>query len=205
MLDRLKKYLVFLFAIFVLSLTGCGGSFASVQPPKGEYPTASPYSDTEMYQTKSVQVGTFYNEVSFEALVDNSSKNCFRKYMSDVSDYPVGLKGTISFTLGSKTYTAEGEIIYNEDGLVSVRVLDASTYINYVTSIKFTATTERIENSVLVPKQCVSVLDSDGNALVYTVDGDGILHDVEIVIGKSNNDFYQVLEGLNGGEKVVVK
>ncbi|MBR2861045.1 MAG: efflux transporter periplasmic adaptor subunit, partial [Clostridia bacterium] len=61
------------------------------------------------------------------------------------------------------------------------------------------------ENTLMIKKSAVILLDNSGNALVHKVNKDGTLQEVQIKVGLNNAEYYQILSGISDGEKVVVR
>ncbi len=59
------------------------------------------------------------------------------------------------------------------------------------------------EGGVTVPQR--SVREFQGRQLVYTVDGSGKVSEVQVRIGPAHGDKFLVLEGLKGGEQIVLE
>lgn len=60
-----------------------------------------------------------------------------------------------------------------------------------------------VEGGVIVPQR--SVREFQGRQLVYTVDESGKVSEVAVTLGAPHNDHFLVLEGLKGGEQVVLE
>jgi len=62
---------------------------------------------------------------------------------------------------------------------------------------------DEVKNALLVP--FAAVLEKDSKYYVFVVDSKDIIEEREIKVDRTNYDFYEVLENLNEGEKVITK
>ncbi|MDD3839818.1 MAG: efflux RND transporter periplasmic adaptor subunit [Clostridia bacterium] len=116
-------------------------------------------------------------DVVIEALDDSS--------VSGVIDY-------ISPTLDIKTQSYPACIkIDNPDGIIKSGMFAK-------TSIKV----DEKKDCIAVPKK--SILDQAGNSFVFIIDGDRAKK-VQVEIGIQDQEYVEILSGLNGGEKVITK
>lgn len=72
--------------------------------------------------------------------------------------------------------------------------------------VKATIVTEEAENAVTVPPAAVTLDEPDGDTgKVVVVDETSVAHEVEVKVGVKGDDAWQIVEGLDGGESVVVE
>lgn len=189
-----------LITIFVLC--GCSGNFKVIEPPLNEFPSPNKYELDEVILGDFTVEKTFRGNFKYNGLYTSSTTLV-------ESGFSAGEKGYV-------TYIYEGKTIKLEATLIEAPEISKSTFIakhetlhsgelKYNWPGEFSIVTFQQDNCILVPKDAVRLFDDNGNAIVYLINENEILTEKQIKVGPSNNKYYQVVEGLTPGEKVVVK
>ncbi|MEP4892042.1 MAG: efflux RND transporter periplasmic adaptor subunit [Aliiglaciecola sp.] len=110
--------------------------------------------------------------------LDNTTINAFVERISPVIDAKTG---TFKVTLR----------VPNEDNQLKAGMF-SQVSLNYDTH----------QNATLLPRKALLAIDDKTN--VFVVDADGIANKIAIKVGYQEGNFIEVVEGLTGGEKVVV-
>ncbi len=197
-----KSYLLIFILTFIFVFSGCtSGKFEEVPPPVKEFATPVPYEETEIIS------GFFKIEKSFYG---NKVGNSLR-VTSDaqtIKDFKIGDIGIISYVFEGSTYMFEGVMtscpLEGSGDFIATHDSDASK-IPETFPGRFSVVTYEKEDCTLIAKNAVLLLDDSGNACVLQIDEKGILQEKRIVVGYCNDTHYQVVSGINVGEKVVLR
>lgn len=99
--------------------------------------------------------------------------------------------------------TEVGSMVDQSTGLFKVKAsLEEADALATGTVVKLYVTSEKAENVMTVPVDCVSY--SNGQAYVYTYDPAGIVHKINIEEGLISSDVLEVESGLNYDDQVVI-
>ncbi len=196
-----KNILFILMLVFLLCFSGCtSGNFDVIPPPVKEFATPVPYEEAEV----------FYGDFSIEKSFRGNKKGNLLSVTSDaqtIKGFSLGEAGKVSYVYRGMTYELDAKIIScptEGSGNFIAEYDDSLNFIPEEFPGKFSVITYKKENSLLVAKKAVLLLDENGNALVLQQDKHGILSEKKVVVGYSNENYYQIIDGINAGEKVVL-
>jgi hypothetical protein len=189
--------------MLVFNLCGCtGGEFDAVLPPINEFPTPAGYETTE------VIIGNFVVEKSIRGNKQNNGLQA-RIDPANVKDFHLNEKGYVVYDINGKIYKLDATITVFPNGISN----EFRATHDYVSSDiipsnwpgKFNVVVFEQNDCKLLSKKAVSMFDDAGTAIVYVVDENGLLKEKSIKVGLSNDTYYQILEGVSVGEKVVIR
>ncbi|MBE7091703.1 MAG: hypothetical protein E7365_00775 [Clostridiales bacterium] len=195
------KQMFLLFYIFILFvLCGCSNNFEPIAPPVNEFPTYSEYKTTEVF------IGDLKIEKSFRGNYKNDGLYTTSGTLKEQGFF-IGEKGYVSYEYNNEIITLEATLVENQSdiaGSIYAQHKNLDNDLKFNWPGKFFVITFEQSNCMLVSQNAVSLLDDEGNALVYSVNDDNLLVEKQIKVGYSNEKYYQVISGLNVGEKVVL-
>lgn len=202
MYRNIRKFISLFLIIFIALFVGCTSSnFEVVAPPVKEFATPVPYEKTEVIQ------GTFIVEKSFRGnKVDNTLS--VTSDAQTIKGFTVGEKGVVTYVYKGTTYDFDAVVTSCPTEGIGNFIAEYGTVSDVIPDQfpgKFSVITYKQEDSIMVSKGAVLVLDDNGNAIVLQLDENGLIVEKNIVVGYSNESYYQVIEGINVGEKVVMR
>ncbi len=185
--------------IILLVLCGCSGGFEVIEPPVNEFPLAEQCEFNEVITGDFVVEKTFRGNFKYNQLYTTSST------LVDYGFY-AGEKGIVTYVNNGETIKLDAvlEATNTKGNFIAKHKELTNGEIKYNWPGEFSVITYQKENCVLVPKDAVILFDEEGNAIVYVKGENDILVEKQIKVGPSNNKYYQVVEGLTPGEKVVL-
>lgn len=197
----MKKLISAILTAFVAAalLSGCSAKkFESVLPPERDFPQAEEYETTEAVK----------GDIIVKRIL-HGNKRGNTLYLLSGNDYgfSVGDKGSVVYSYRNQKYTTEGELVsmpQNDLGAFVVAHGPVDCDSDGIPGI-FTVTVAEYYDCLTLHRDAVTVIDSDGTAIVKKIDEKGLLYDKEIKVGARDNDYYQVLSGLDEGESVVLR
>ena len=196
-----KQILIILILFSLLIQCGCAKKeFEVIAPPINDFPIA------DIYEEVKITRGDFIVEKSFRGN-KNSDKLVVTSDAQTIKGFSVGEKGIVSYLYKGMNIEFNAEIIAcpTEGSGDFIALLSGDTNNipeNYPG--KFSIIVFKEDNSLLIPKNAVFPLD-EKNAIVLQIDEKGTLVEKNIVIGQVNETHYQVIEGIDEGEKVVLR
>lgn len=197
-----KTILISILAFILLFQCGCANSkFEVVAPPVNDFPVAEEYEEAEVIQGNFIVEKNFRGNKKGDKLIVTSDAQT-------IKGFTIGEKGIISYVDKGVTYEFEAEMVScpqegSGDFVAQVISGDYSAIRDDFPG-KFAVVVFKEENSLLLAKKAVFPID-ENNAIVLQLDEKGTLVEKNITIGQVNETYYQVLGGLNVGEKVVVR
>ena len=195
----LKIRLIFYTCLCLVLFSGCArNDFKVVEPPVNNFPKANEYTEVEVTKGKFISTKSFSGIIENKKLVIDITPQVAESFKSDE-------KGTITFMEKGKSYeidaiSAEGIM----NNIFIVEPIDASAYMPNKVPAKFSVVTYQKDDAIIVPKNAAVVLD-ENNAIVLKLSENGILKEIQITIGEANETHYEIIDGIEAGEKVVVR
>ncbi len=195
----LKIRLIFYTCLCLVLFSACArNDFKVVEPPINNFPKANEYTEVEVTKGKFVSTKSFSGIIENKRLIIDITPQVIESFKS-------GEKGTITFMEKGKSYeidaiSAEGIM----NNIFIVDPIDASAYMPNKIPAKFSVATYQKDDAIIVPKNAVVVLD-ENNAIVLKLSENGILKEIKITIGEANETHYEIIDGIEAGEKVVVR
>ncbi len=202
MKQHFKKIISLTFIFILLVLCGCTGNFKPIEPPINEFPVPNDYQVAEIITGSFVAEKSFRGNFKYEGLysMESSLLN---------GEFKVGEKGIIEYEVDNKIIKVEATLALPQGNSSAYMVARHNNQtdigLKYNWPGRFYIVIYQKDNCILAPKNSVFLLDDSGNAFVCVEGENGILLQKEIKVGESNNKYYHVLEGLEAGEKVVLK
>lgn len=205
---RITKFISALLVIaFSIALVGCNSnSFDAVPPPIKEFPTPSTFTETE------VIIGSLVIEKSFRGNKDGTNSLTLTTDYFGAKDFSVGEVGTVTYNVNDKVYQYRGTVTRVPqanaagNGLLIVQHEEVpNAVVGARFPGKFSVITHKEDNCVMVAKSAIRLFDDEGNAVVFQINSSGMLVEKSVKVGLYNDQYYQILEGLSVGEKVVLK
>ena len=197
-----KRILSLIFILILLVTCGCSSDFKSVEPPIKEFPVP------DNYEVAEVVLGSFIAENGFRGNFKNDGLYSMDSSILN-SNFKVGEKGFVEYEVNNKIITVEATIALPSGNssayLVAKHNALTDTQLKYNWPGRFYVIVNQKDNCILAPKNSVYLLDNEGSAYVCVENENGVLIQKEIKVAESNSKYYVVLEGLNQGEKVVLK
>lgn len=198
----MKKLLISLLAVALLLLPGCEKKeFESVLPPTNTYPTAGTLEEIEVTQ------GELVIEKSFFGNKRNNTELYLLGSVRGTESFVVGEKGYVTLTYRGQELTLPATLTACPDPEIGsgdfIATFKANTTFPDLCSGKFWVVIKTIPQCTMVSRFALLILDDEGNALAQKLNADGTLTDVPVKVGDTNGEVYQVLSGLNPGDKVV--
>lgn len=196
-----KRIVIFWILISLFLQSGCAKKeFEVVAPPINDFPIADAYEEGEVIRDSFVVEKSFRGNKNADKLVVTSDAQT-------IKGFSVGEKGIVSYLYKGVTFQFEAEIIACPTEGSGDFIAQLSGNVDDIPENfpgKFSVTVYEENNALLIPKNAVLPLD-ENNAVVLQIDEDGTLIEKNIVIGQVNESYYQVIEGINVGEKVVLR
>lgn len=198
MLKLRPAFLIFLCVCLVV-FSGCTkNNFEVVEPPINEFPVANEYIEVEVIKGKFVMTKSFSGVIQNNRLIIDGTQQNAEIFKS-------GEKGTITFMEKGISYEVDALAMETtQNGSFVVETIDTFMYMPDKVPAKFSVVTYQKDDSIIVPKNAVVVLDKN-NGIVLKVTENGILEEIEITVGQVNETHYEVIDGIGIGEKVVVR
>ena len=196
----MKKLLIGLLIAVLLLLPGCERKeFESVLPPAPVFPTPGTFEEIE------VTSGELVIEKSFFGNKRGTSELYLLGSVRGNEAFTLGEKGYVTFTYQGNEVTIPATLTACPEGESGdfVATFKPDTKIPEMFPGKFWVVIKTIPKCTLVSRFALLILDDEGNALAQKMNADGTLTDIPVKIGDTNGDVYQVLSGLNPGDKVV--
>lgn len=196
---KLRSGFFILICLCLVLFSGCTkNNFEVVEPPVNEFPVANEYTEVE------VTKGKFVSTKSFSGIIEN------KKLIIDITpqiaeNFKSGEKGIITFMEKGKSYEIDaiaGEKIFKNAFIVEP--MDTVVYMPNRVPAKFSVVIYQNDDAILIPKSAVVVFD-ENNAIVLKLTENGILKEIPITIGQANETHYEIIDGIEAGEKVVVR
>ena len=201
----MKRFVTACLLITVVWLTGCaGGTFKTVEPPLKEFPEAAEYTETE----------AFYDDLVISRNLKGGYKNgntlVVNSRSASFPDFKQGDEGIVTYSVtvnnSEKTYTVAGALTSCPEGGSGIFVVTHEELPNVKDNYPgtFSVIERTIEHCLLLPRRAVTILNDEGDALVYFINETGTLSDKSVRVGATDGDYYEILSGISAGEKVVL-
>lgn len=188
--------------ILLLLFCGCSGGFDVIEPPLNEFPVANEYELGEVVLGSFVVEKSFRGNFKYDGLYTTNS-------MLVENGFYEGEKGYVIYQYNNETIKLEATLVNAPESSSGAFVAKHQAFYNdeikYNWPGEFSIITFQQDNCILAPKNAVWLFDDEGNAMVYTINENEVLIEKQIKVGLSNGEYYQVIEGLTPGEKVVLK
>ena len=201
----MKRLVTACLLITFVWLTGCTGeTFQTLEPPLRDYPEAEAYTETEaFYDTLVISRSLKGGYKSGNTLIVNSRSSSFPDFKpgdEGIVTYNVTVDGrettySVTGVLTSCPEDGNGLFIVTHEDIPAVKDRYAGT---------FSVVERTIEHCLLLPRRAVTLLNDEGDALVYFINATGTLSDKTIRVGGTDGEYYEILLGLSAGEKVVL-
>ena len=198
----MKKLLIGILLLAVFLLPGCEKKeFESVLPPLRAYPTAGTLEEIEVTE------GELVIEKSFFGNKRNNTELYLLGSVRGTESFHVGEKGFVTLTYRGQELTIPATLTKcPEEGVASgdfIATFKANTTFPDLCSGKFWVVIKTVPKCTMVSRFALLILDDEGNALAQKLNPDGSLTDIPVKVGDTNGEVYQVLSGLEPGDKVV--
>ncbi len=196
-----KRIAIFLILVSLLIQCGCtNNNFEVVAPPVNDFPLPEEYKEVEVIQGEFIVEKNFRGNKKGDKLIVTSDAQT-------IKGFSIGEKGLVTYVYRGTTYEFEAELIscpQEGSGDFIAQISGDLKEIPEDFPGKFAIVVFRADDALLISKNAVFPI-SENSGIVLQLDTNGTLVEKTIVIGQVNETYYQVLDGINVGEKVVLR